>query len=55
MHQAVVEVGTAICQNVEEAYQEIKSLRTGVSKIAGDLGYSIGASGTHPFSLWENN
>jgi len=53
MHQAVVEVGTAICQNVDEAYQEIKSLRTGVSSIAKQLGYSIGASGTHPFSLWE--
>jgi carboxylate-amine ligase len=53
MHQAVVEVGTAICQNVDEAYQEIKSLRTGVAKIASQLGYSIGASGTHPFSLWE--
>jgi carboxylate-amine ligase len=53
MHQAVVEVGTAICQNVDEAYQEIKSLRTGVSSLANQLGYSIGASGTHPFSLWE--
>ena len=53
MHQAVVEVGTAICQNVDEAYQEIKSLRTGVTKIANELGFSIGASGTHPFSLWE--
>jgi glutamate---cysteine ligase / carboxylate-amine ligase len=53
MHQAVVEVGTAICQNADEAYQEIKSLRTGVSSLAKQLGYSIGASGTHPFSLWE--
>ena len=53
MHQAVVEVGTAICKNVDEAYQEIKSLRTGVTKIANELGFSIGASGTHPFSLWE--
>ena len=53
MHQAVVEVGTAICKNVDEAYQEILSLRTGVSEIAKSLGYSIGASGTHPFSLWE--
>jgi len=53
MHQAVVEVGTAVCKNVEEAYQEIRTLRTGVATIAKDLGYSIGASGTHPFSLWE--
>jgi len=53
MHQAVVEVGTGICKNVEEAFTEIIELRNGVSKIASDLGYSIGASGTHPFSLWE--
>jgi len=53
MHQAVVEVGTGICKNVEEAFSEIIELRNGVHKIAGDLGYSIGASGTHPFSLWE--
>jgi carboxylate-amine ligase len=53
MHQAVVEVGTGICKNVDEAFSEIVELRNGVHKIAGDLGYSIGASGTHPFSLWE--
>jgi carboxylate-amine ligase len=53
MHQAVVEVGTAICANADEAYQEIKSLRHGVSTIANQLGFSVGASGTHPFSLWE--
>jgi len=53
MHQAVVEVGTGICQNVETAFQEVFELRTSVAKIAKDLDYSIGASGTHPFSLWE--
>jgi carboxylate-amine ligase len=53
MHQAVVEVGTSICNNADEAFQEIQSLRTGVSEIANGLGFSIGASGTHPFSLWE--
>ena len=53
MHQAVVEVGSAICNNIDEAHQEIRALRTGVSEIAKGLGYSIGASGTHPFSLWE--
>ncbi len=53
MHQAVVEVGTSICKNTDEAFEEILSLRTGVSEIANGLGFSIGASGTHPFSLWE--
>lgn len=53
MHQAVVEVGTDICQNVDEAFADIAHLRRTISNIAGDLGLSIGAAGTHPFSHWE--
>jgi len=52
-HQAVVEVGTQICANIEEAREDVAMLRKTISTIAGDLGYSIGASGTHPFSKWE--
>jgi carboxylate-amine ligase len=54
MHQAVVEVGTDICQNIEEAYRDVSNLRKTISQIAGDLGLWIGASGTHPFSHWES-
>ncbi|HRI29377.1 MAG TPA: YbdK family carboxylate-amine ligase, partial [Chitinophagales bacterium] len=53
MHQAVVEVGTTICQDVEQARREIKNLRRAVSDIAEGLGLRIGASGTHPFSHWS--
>ncbi|RPD39816.1 carboxylate-amine ligase [Chitinophaga barathri] len=53
MHQAVVEVGTQICANIEEAYQDVLLLRKTITQIAGDLGFSIGAAGTHPFSKWE--
>ena len=52
MHQAVVEVGTGICRDVEEARVDVSRLRKGVAEIAGSLGLRIGASGTHPFSLW---
>jgi len=54
MHQAVVEVGTSICANVEDACQELKYLRKTVSDVAGSLGLRIGAAGTHPFSLWTH-
>ncbi len=54
MHQAVVEVGTDICQDVDEAWKDIAILRKTISSIAGDLGFSIGASGTHPFSQWQS-
>lgn len=53
MHQAVVEVGTGICQNVEEAREDIRRLRKVVTEIAGSLGLQIGAAGTHPFSHWS--
>jgi carboxylate-amine ligase len=54
MHQAVVEVGTDICKGIEEAQKEVASLRQIVSTIAGDLNLWVGASGTHPFSHWQN-
>lgn len=53
MHQAVVEVGTGICKNVGEAYEDIRRLRKLVSEVAGSLNLKIGAAGTHPFSPWS--
>src|ERR1700749_411365 len=52
MHQAVVEVGTDICQDVDEARHDVSTLRNTISQIAESLGLWIGASGTHPFSHW---
>ena len=54
MHQAVVEVGTDICADVDEAFKDVATLRGTISQIAGDLGLWVGASGTHPFSHWES-
>ncbi len=53
MHQAVVEVGTNICQDITDAREQISNLRKGISAIANDLGFKIGAAGTHPFTKWE--
>ncbi len=53
MHQAVVEVGTGICTNVEEARADITRLRKYVSDVAGSLNLKICAAGTHPFSHWS--
>ncbi len=54
MHQAVVEVGTDICKDIEEAYKDIATLRGTIAQIAGDLGLAMGAAGTHPFSHWDS-
>jgi carboxylate-amine ligase len=53
MHQAVVEVGTDICRDVDEAFVDVANLRKSISGIADSLGLWMGASGTHPFSHWE--
>ena len=54
MHQAVVEVGTDICADADEAFNDVSNLRRSIHGIAGELGYAMGASGTHPFSHWES-
>ena len=54
MHQAVVEVGTDICQDIDEAFIDVATLRKMISSIAEELGLWVGASGTHPFSHWES-
>lgn len=53
MHQAVVEVGTDICKDVDEAFTDVANLRKTIQEIADGLGLWMGASGTHPFSHWE--
>jgi carboxylate-amine ligase len=54
MHQAVVEVGTDICRDVNEARKDVSTLRKTISQIADSLGFHVGAAGTHPFSHWES-
>jgi len=54
MHQAVVEVGTDICADADEAWEDVAALRKTISEIAGGLGFAMGAAGTHPFSHWES-
>ena len=54
MHQAVVEVGTNICTDITDAREQITYLRKSISGIANELGFKIGAAGTHPFSKWQD-
>jgi carboxylate-amine ligase len=54
MHQSVVEVGTNICKNVKEAREEVSFLRKKIVELADNQGLIVGASGTHPFSKWQD-
>jgi carboxylate-amine ligase len=53
MHQSVVEVGTGICRNIQEAARELKSLRSNILELATRNGLRVAASGTHPFADWR--
>lgn len=53
--QHMVEVGTTICQDVEEARAEVVRLRGLVAALAGEVGARLVASGTHPFAAWQEH
>ena len=54
MHQAVVEMGTNICENIQQARDEVSYLRQQVIALAGAEGLKVAAAGTHPFSHWSD-
>lgn len=54
MYQAMVEVGTTICRDVEEARAEVVRLRRTVAELVEASGGRIVASGTHPFATWQD-
>ncbi|GAB3701710.1 carboxylate-amine ligase [Spirosoma flavus] len=53
MHQAVVEVGTNVCNNIHDARQEVTYLRKMIIELAEKQNLKIAAAGTHPFSDWQ--
>jgi carboxylate-amine ligase len=52
MHQSVVEVGTDICADANEARTAVKQLRRDLAGLANKAGLCIASAGTHPFSHW---
>jgi len=54
MHQSVVEIGTNICHNIQEAKAEIRDIRRQMVTLARSNGLRLVAGGTHPFAHWAN-
>ncbi|HAF15244.1 MAG TPA: carboxylate-amine ligase [Blastocatellia bacterium] len=54
MIQSMVEVGTGICKNIQEARADITRLRSIISGLAAKTGLVIVAASTHPFSRWQD-
>ncbi len=54
MHQSVVELGTEICQSVQDARSHVIDLRSKLAGLAGKAGLKIASAGTHPSSHWRD-
>lgn len=49
-----IELETEVCASLGEVRAELTRLRTGVSGAARSQGLAVVASGTHPFSRWQD-
>ena len=47
-----IEVGTRVCQTVQEVHEDLSRLRRGIIEVAGRHGLAPIAASTHPFSHW---
>ncbi|NNF52552.1 MAG: carboxylate-amine ligase [Gammaproteobacteria bacterium] len=50
--RAQIEVGTRVCNNVQEARRELARLRRGIAEVADNYGLAPIAASTHPFAVW---
>ena len=53
MMQSVVEVGTSICENVDQAREQLADMRGTLADLLEPEGMRIACAGTHPFSRWQ--
>ena len=53
MIQSMIEVGTGVCADVQEARADVIKLRGVLSNLVRKQGLMIVAAGTHPFSHWQ--
>jgi carboxylate-amine ligase len=54
LHQSVIEVGTRVCANIEEAREDLYDLRRNMIRLAEENGLMLVAGGTHPFADWRS-
>ncbi len=53
LHQSVIEVGTRICRNIQEAAEDLYDLRRNMIRLAEEHGLMLVAGATHPFADWR--
>jgi len=53
MHGSMLEIGTPVCRDVNELYDQLRRIRSVVRYLTAQNGLKFGASSTHPFSHWD--
>ena len=53
MMQSVVEVGTTICRDVDEARDQLGEMRQTLAELLAPEGLRLACAGTHPTSRWD--
>jgi len=53
MHQSVVEVGSKVCRDINEAREDMLALRREMISLASEHGLLLGSASTHPFADWR--
>ncbi len=51
--QSQIEVGTGVCDTVQEARHEIEAMRRCIANVCSQFGIAPIASSTHPFAKWS--
>ena len=54
LHQSVIEVGTRVCRNIEDAREDLYDLRRNMIRLAEENGLLLVAGATHPFADWRD-
>jgi carboxylate-amine ligase len=47
-----IEIGTRVCNNIQEVHEDLARLRSNIIEVANNHGLAPIASSTHPFSEW---
>ncbi len=53
LHQSVIEVGTRVCKNIQEAQEDLFDLRRNMIRLAEEHKLQLVAGATHPFADWR--
>src|SRR5258708_31529139 len=54
MHQSVIEVGTPVCADMQQARCEVVGLRRDMIALSNASGLRLAAGGTRPVADWRN-